>query len=123
MANQAGIDDHSGGNAEKLAQGYKSIDRKAFHTKLFDYLKAASDHKQQLHVLDIGCGSGDDAFLIAQLGHRVVGIEPSDLQTIAKRDHAHENIEYRGGELPALATLGPDETFDVIMLSAVWQYI
>ena len=123
MSNQAGIDDHSGENAEKLAQGYKSIDRRAFHKKLFDYLEDASAHKKRLHILDIGCGSGDDAALMANLGHSVVGIEPSDLRKIAIRDHSHDNVQYRKGQLPALDTLEPNEKFDLVMMSAVWQYI
>jgi len=124
MANQAGIDDHNGmENAEKLAAGYKSIDRTALHNKLFAYLDDAHAHKQELHILDIGCGSGDDAYLMAQRGHHVVGIEPSDLRTLAERDHAHDNIQYRDGRLPALSTVRADEQFDLVMMSAVWQYI
>jgi SAM-dependent methyltransferase len=79
---------------------------------------------QILKVLDIGCGAGNDAMIIAKMGHDVVGVEPSDLRIIAERDHFHPKIRYIDGRLPVLPRiLKEPEMFDVAILSAVYQYI
>lgn len=119
MSNLSGIADHNGANAETLAAGYKTIDRKHVYPEIY----AAASTGQKLHILDIGAGAGNDAYEMAKLGHTVVAVEPSDLRAIAERDHAHPSIEYRDGLLPELASVKPDEKFDMVMLSAVWQYI
>jgi len=119
-----GINDHNGENAERLAEGYKNIDRKKVNPELFSYLELMSSKGVRLKVLDIGSGAGNDAILIASMGHFVVGVEPSDLRKIAERDHSHPNIDYRNGRLPLLSNaLKQDEIFDVTLLSAVLQYI
>ncbi|MBF6329824.1 class I SAM-dependent methyltransferase [Nocardia transvalensis] len=62
-------------------------------------------------VLDIGCGAGRHALLVAQAGHEVVGLEPSrDAVTVARR----RGIDARCGGLPDL----PDGlgTFDTFLL-------
>lgn len=123
MSNPNGINDHNGQNAKELAKGYKSVDRPTIYPKLYAHFKTASAQKTILSVLDIGCGSGNDAYAIASMGHQVVGIEPSDLHDIAIQDFSHPNIQYRKGQLPALDTVQKGETFDVILLSAVLQYI
>ena len=123
MPNQAGIDYYNGANAEILASKYSSFDRKQIHRNLFDKLEEATTNGKNLTVLDIGSGSGDDAYEMAKLGHNVVAIEPSELHHIAIRDHSHQNIDYRNGQLPSLTTIKASESFDVIMMSTVWQYI
>src|SRR5690606_8091415 len=60
---------------------------------------------------------------MAEAGHKVVAIEPSDLRHIAIRERSHPSIDYRDGILPKLDTVKPDETFDIVALLAVWQYI
>lgn len=123
MPNQAGIDDHNGPNAELLAQRYASIDKRKIYPEIYQYIDKAAAEGRSFSVLDIGSGSGDDAIEIANAGHHVVGVEPSDLRHIAVRDHSHPNVEYRNGMLPKLETIHADEKFDLVILSAVWQYI
>src|SRR5207245_1025188 len=109
-------------NATSLAEGYAKIDRRSVHPNLFEYLAAASHTGSVLDVLDIGAGSGNDAFAIAQLGHKVTAVEPSALLDIALRDHTNPRITYVRDALPNL-TSQQDKQFDVVLLSAVWQYI
>lgn len=119
-----GIEDHNGANAETLAEGYKKIDRRKVNPELFDYLETIQSEGKALKVLDIGCGAGNDAIIIAKMGHNVVGVEPSDLRDIAERDHSHPKIRYVEGRLPLLPhILQEPEIFDVVILSAVYQYI
>ncbi len=120
MTNNAGINDHNGPNAEALAARYKTIDRRKVHPLLFSYLDTVT---APLSILDIGSGSGDDAYTLAQMGHKVTAVEPSDLHHIARRDHAHKNITHIQDTLPELATLPLRGAFNLVMLSATWQYI
>jgi SAM-dependent methyltransferase len=123
MPNQDGINDHNGENAETLAAGYKIINRKSIFSEIFEFIDKATASGKKLRVLDIGSGAGNDAIEIAKFGHYVVGIEPSDLRHVAIRDHSHPNIQYRDGLLPKLGTVNEDEKFDLVIMSAVWQYI
>lgn len=123
MPNLAGIADHNGAQAEALATGYRSLDRRAIYPEIYAITDKAAKEGQSLRILDIGAGAGNDAIEMARSGHRIVAVEPSDLRAIAQRDHAHPHIDYRDGQLPALTCLDRNETFDMVMMSAVWQYI
>ncbi len=93
MPNQLGIDDHTS-NAEALAKGYANptIDREKIYPPVFlDYLNHI---KETLEILDIGAGSGNNAYFLASKGHKVTAVEPSGLLEVAKRNHAHPNITY-----------------------------
>jgi SAM-dependent methyltransferase len=121
MKNQAGIDDHTH-NAASLAAGYAEIDRISVHKSIYQYLTAVSMKGEVLDVLDIGAGSGNDAFAIGQLGHKVTAVEPSGLLDIAIHDLSDPNVTYVRDALPSLVSQH-DREFDVVLLSAVWQYI
>lgn len=123
MPNQDGINDHNGERAKKLVTGYRAIDRKAAFPELFDFVEQAHMIGQKLNILDIGSGAGQNAHEMAAYGHAVVGVDPSDLRHIAVRDNTHPLIDYRDDLLPDLKTVTDDETFDVILMNAVWQYI
>lgn len=123
MPNIAGINDHNGELAESLAQGYKTLDRRSIYPEIYAMTDRAAANGQSLHILDIGAGAGNDAIEMAQAGHHVVAIEPSDLRHIAERDHPHAHIDYRDDVLPELKTIAREEQFDMVMMSAVWQYI
>lgn len=76
-------------------------------------------------VLDIGAGSGKDAFDFATMGHRVLAVEPTPvLLAGAIARHAHPAIAWLDDGLPDLAaTRARGETFDLILLSAVWMHL
>jgi SAM-dependent methyltransferase len=76
-------------------------------------------------VLDIGAGSGRDAADYAAMGHRVLAVEPTAaLRTRASALRASPLIEWLDDSLPDLtATLARGETFDLVLLSAVWMHL
>ncbi len=76
-------------------------------------------------MLDIGAGTGRDAAAFAAMGHRVLAVEPTtELRTRAKALHPEESMEWLDDSLPDLRrALARHETFDVIMLSAVWMHL
>jgi protein-L-isoaspartate O-methyltransferase len=102
-------------------------------TKKVESISFADIHARILHliptvpvrVLDIGAGSGRDAAAFAAMGHDVVAVEPiAELRDRAACSHLSPKIEWLDDSLPLLAHLdGRGETFDVVMLTAVWMHL
>lgn len=125
------------------AVGFSDVDQAADPQNLVKYLDAATalvviqeykrrsyaylKLKESDHVLDVGCGTGDDAPEIAQLvgnSGLVVGIDSSD----AMITDARKRVE--GLELPVEFTVGDahwlefeDNTFDACRSDRVFQHI
>lgn len=76
-------------------------------------------------VADIGAGSGRDAAYFADLGWKVVAVEPAArFRELAMEYHPSPRIEWIDDRLPKLEKLLDGETrFDVIMLTGVWQHL
>jgi len=88
---------------------------------------------EDCRVLDLGCGSGRDCFLLAQLvgsGGRVVGVDMTEEQLAVGRRHlqyhaerfgfAESNVELHAGYIEDLAALPLEpESFDVIVSNCV----
>lgn len=112
-------------------EGYAEAAEELF--KRYEGIPAAEAHRAVLHmipavpsrVLDIGSGTGRDAAWFATIGHRVVAVEPTDaLRLPAMVLHPSPLIEWLDDSLPDLASvLAGGETFDVIMLTAVWMHL
>jgi SAM-dependent methyltransferase len=112
-------------------QGYDQ-DVEAFFARA-DAIAFAEKYAAVLHllpaapsrILDIGAGSGKDAADFAAMGHRVLAVEPTPaLLAGAIARHAHPAITWLDDGLPDLAaTRARDETFDLILLSAVWMHL
>jgi SAM-dependent methyltransferase len=112
-------------------EGYAEEAEELF--KLYEAIPAADSHRTVLHliptapgrILDIGSGTGRDAAWFASLGHRVVAVEPTDAMRIpAMALHPSPAIEWLNDSLPELVHLkARGETFDLVMLSAVWMHL
>jgi len=76
-------------------------------------------------VLDIAAGTGRDAAWLRQRGYEVTAVEPvAELREVGRSLHATERIDWRGGALPDLVlTPAPENGFDIVLLSAVWQHL
>jgi SAM-dependent methyltransferase len=99
----------------------------------YDGISFAAVHKDVLHLiprapclaLDIGAGTGRDAAALADMGHRVVAVEPvAAFRTRAAMLHPSPHIEWLDDHLPELAQrTGRVDRFDLILLSAVWMHL
>jgi SAM-dependent methyltransferase len=99
----------------------------------YESIKANETHRAVRHlippapaaVLDVGAGTGRDAAWFADMGHRVVAVEPTEaMRTGAMRLHPSPRIEWLDDSLPDLALVrARGETFDLVMLSAVWMHL
>ncbi len=99
----------------------------------YESIPFAETHKDILHlipkspsrVLDIGAGTGRDAAGFAAMGHSVIAVEPTAaLRQRAIDLHPSPRIAWLDDSLPELLVVaGRGETFDVVMLTAVWMHL
>jgi SAM-dependent methyltransferase len=76
-------------------------------------------------VLDIGSGTGRDAAWFADMGHRVVAVEPTDAMRLGAMSlHRSSRIEWLNDCLPDLTVLrNCSQVFELVLLTAVWMHL
>lgn len=99
----------------------------------YESITFAEAHRAILHliprepcdVVDIGAGTGRDAAALAEMGHRVVAVEPTaEMRRGGMALHPSPRIEWLDDSLPDLALLtARRETYDLVMLTAVWMHL
>jgi 2-polyprenyl-3-methyl-5-hydroxy-6-metoxy-1,4-benzoquinol methylase len=106
-------------NHKDLTEQYNSLSFENVHKSILSQLPLEGN------VLDIGCGSGRDAFALANKGLTVTAVDPStNMLNSAKNNFSHDNITWIQDELPTLNKLkAENKKFDFILLSAVWMHI
>ena len=106
--------------AAELFERYESIPSQEVHRAVLQLFPPAP-----AAVLDIGAGTGRDAAWFADMGHRVVAVEPTEaMRRGAMRLHPSPRIEWLDDSLPDLARLrARGARFDLVMLTAVWMHL
>lgn len=110
------------GQAALLAQRY---DDPAL-LKIYDPIRALlPEVRDERLALDVGAGAGRDAGWLADQGYNVVAVEPAAaMREEGLRRHGGSAIRWLDDRLPALpAVHGLGLSFDLILLSAVWQHV
>jgi 2-polyprenyl-6-hydroxyphenyl methylase/3-demethylubiquinone-9 3-methyltransferase len=82
------------------------------------------DSMKGLRILDIGCGGGLLAEPLARLGASMVGVDPSETNIEAAKQHAAQvdlPIDYRCTTAEALAETG--ERFDMVLAMEVVEHV
>ena len=75
----------------------------------------------KMRILNAGCGSGDLSFLLAQDGHRVHGIDPSEEYIALARGHgAFNRISFM---VSSIEDFESDELFDAVVATDVLEHI
>jgi SAM-dependent methyltransferase len=107
-------------DAKFLVERWRNLSFEDRHKIVFDLLPSARSR-----ILDIGSGIGIDAAAFAAMGHQVVAVEPTKELRIAGIElHREYVVEWLDDSLPELSVLRVrNETFDVIMLTAVWMHL
>ena len=90
------------------------------HVSFRDYFPS-----EPARVLDVGAGIGADALGFAELGHKVVAVEPADaMRTLAREERDHENITWLSDYLPDLNRVRAlNEPYDFILASASFMHL
>lgn len=105
--------------ASVLAASYNAL---ATPDILPDYARmiAALPDAAAARMLDLGCGSGRDAFWTAQQGVSVVAVDGApDMLAQARKDHGHYLIDYIEDSGPAFDKLRQmNLKFDVVLMGA-----
>jgi SAM-dependent methyltransferase len=106
--------------ADALAVQYESITFEQAHRATIHLFPPPASR-----VLDIGAGTGRDAAALAKRGHHVTAVEPTaELRAHGERLHAQSRIRWVDDSLPELGALAAlSETFDLILLTAVWMHL
>jgi SAM-dependent methyltransferase len=106
--------------APELFRHYESISAAELHDAILHLIP-----KSPGVIVDIGAGTGRDAAWFAEMGHRVVAVEPLDAMRIpAMALHPSPRIEWVDDSLPDLAVLRQrGARFDLVMLTAVWMHL
>ena len=107
-------------NAAWLTKKYESVSPEKIHDIWLSCLP-----ETKALILDIGAGSGRDAAWLAEKGHEVIAVEPSDgMRKKARRLHLSSSIKWIKDSLPELKKIRElKQKFDIILLSAVWIHV
>ncbi|MES2380187.1 MAG: class I SAM-dependent methyltransferase [Bacteroidota bacterium] len=94
----------------------KSIIGSLQRKKVWHYLTKYLPQKNNLQVLEINCGTGEDAVWLAQLGHHVTATDlSSQMITIAKNKAIQtNNIQFEVNGFDTLITSYKQQQFDVV---------
>ncbi len=109
-----------GEEADDLVKRYESIPFEEKHQGVLHLIPGAP-----ARIIDIGAGTGADAAWFAKRGHQIVAVEPiHELRRPGMALHPSPLIEWVDDSLPQLAmTLKRGETFDLVMMTAVWMHL
>jgi len=76
-------------------------------------------------ILEVGCGGGQNAIVLAKWGAICTGVDPSDAQLTHARKLAREHgveVEFANGMAEDLGRF-PDEGFDLVLSSYAFDYV
>ena len=105
--------------AAQLAASYNSLATPDILPDFATHILALPDRSYK-RALDLGCGSGRDAFWIARQGMAVDAVDGAqEMLAEARAQHSHALIHYLHDTAPALANLQAlKRQYDVVLMSA-----
>lgn len=107
------------GYAESLELFYQTSLSLPFNEVCKDFLPFLPP--QGASVLDVGCGVGQNAAALADLGFNVTTEPDETLLNKAKSSFHDKNINWYGDSLPLLSSI--NNKFDFVFLEGVWHHL
>lgn len=107
-------------HSEQFFQTYEGLNFAKIHRAFLRFLPIKGSH-----CLDVGAGSGRDAYALAKRGYYVTAVEPSDpMRHLAESNHRHPDIHWVADSLPSLKQVRSLQMkYEFILLSAVWMHV
>ena len=90
-----------------------SVIGKAQRDRVYDYLKKTIDNTNSLQVLELNCGTGEDAHHFSKQGHQVIATDISE-EMIRVANEKYPHITFQTLDITQLHTHTFDHKFDVI---------
>ncbi len=111
------------GYAEVIQQYVKITEEISFDILHKEFLKYIPSPKSL--ILDIGAGSGRDAYELSLRGHNVIAVEPlAEFRLAGNEIYQSENLKWIDDALPDLNHLSVyDNQVDFILSSSVWHHL
>ena len=108
--------------AHALAERYEAVSSEAMFAEVLSAIPRPGVDRL---ALDIGAGTGRDAAWLSGLGYQVVAAEPAAaMMQVATALHGDAGIRWIDDALPGLErTHALGLSFDLVLLSAVWQHV
>lgn len=95
---------------------------KLFYRLLWDQLEELTDDEtRNLRILDFGAGFCKTADFLAQVGYHVTAYEPNS--ELASRRYQNADYRFIGGDFTDFTEAVAQESFDVILLHNVLEYV
>ena len=97
--------------------------RVSYPPQLIDDIITYSGIKQNGHILDVGCGTGQATVLFAQRGYAVSALDVSKAMVNALREKCavYSNVGLHTGTFEDLIL--PDHSLDLIVSAMAWHWI
>ncbi|MBC2843633.1 class I SAM-dependent methyltransferase [Winogradskyella flava] len=88
---------------------------KAQRQRVFKYLRTIINTTEKLSILELNCGTGEDAIQFARLGHKVLATDVSTgMIKVAKAKSHSKNIEFRIQDINTLNETNFETKFDMV---------
>lgn len=111
-------------HAAKSGQFSVVLDKKAdqYLSYFLEYFKPYGDALQKGRLLEMGCGVGDVAYLLAKQGFEVHGVDfVPEMIRAAEETYQHPNLHFAVANIYSLPF--PEEFFDYIVCLGVFQTV
>ncbi len=107
-------------NFDKHAKNYdavftNSMIGKAQRNRVYHFLNQYILSEKKLNILEINCGTGEDAHYFAEMGHRVLATDIStEMINVAKEKHQHKNLKFQSLDITKITSETFTKKFDLI---------
>jgi len=88
---------------------------KAQRNRVYHFLKKDILKKHKLNILELNCGTGEDAYYFAEKGHSVLATDiSSEMIKIAKEKHHNSKVRFQELDITKITSETFSEKFDLI---------
>jgi len=88
---------------------------KAQRNRVYHFLKETALSKHKLNILELNCGTGEDAYYFAEKGHSVLATDiSSEMIKVAKEKHHNSKVRFQELDITKITSETFSEKFDLI---------